>query len=80
MKRPTKITAAVLCDVVECPDRPAVDSVFDPIKQLKLGSFAKPDWGKRPTQESEAVDAIDFENSAFSICEFSDQYADRRKP
>ncbi len=80
MKRPTKIMAAMLCDVVECPDGPAIDSGFDPTKQLKLGSFAKPAWGKRPVQESEAVDAIDFENSIFSICELSDHDADRRKP
>ena len=80
MKRPAKITAAMPCDVVECPDRAAINSVSDPNKQLKFGSFSKAVWGKRPVQESEPIDAICFEKSAFSICGISDQYADMRKP
>lgn len=58
MKRTTKITAAMLYDLVQCPHRPAMDLFGDPAKRDEISPFVRLLWEKGTAFEHEVIDSI----------------------
>lgn len=60
MKRPSKITAAVLYDLVQCPHRPTMDLFGDPAKRDEINPFVQLLWEKGTAFEHDVVDGLEI--------------------
>ncbi len=60
MKRPNKITAAMLYDLVQCPHRPAMDLFGDPAKRDEVNPFVQLLWEKGTAFEHEVIDGLEI--------------------
>jgi predicted RecB family nuclease len=58
MKRPTKITAALLYDLIQCPHRPTMDLFGDPAKRDEISPFVRLLWEKGTAYEHEVMDGL----------------------
>ena len=55
----TKITAAMLYDLVQCPHRPAMDLFGDPARRDEISPFIQLLWEKGTAYENEVIDGLD---------------------
>jgi predicted RecB family nuclease len=58
VKRPTKITAALLYDLIQCPHRPTMDLFGDPAKRDEISPFVRLLWEKGTAYEHEVMDGL----------------------
>jgi len=59
MKRPSKVTAAMLYDLVQCPHRPAMDLFGDPAKRDEVNPFLQLLWEKGTAFEHEVAAGLE---------------------
>jgi hypothetical protein len=66
MKRPSRITAAMLYDLVQCPHRPTMDLFGDPSKRDEVNPFVQLLWEKGTAFEHEVIDGLEISMLDFS--------------